>query len=366
MYIQSRSASACYKLFIGLLACLGFWISLASFGMSAWRLFSTYVLCVAMVYYLLSALMIALSRRRPLGKTLYPSLDGGLMVSFALIMVATVNYRLQDLYLPGAGGWHAALIYFMLPFLVLMDWLLFARKGTWQPIDPLYWLAGPTMYCAGMILTAEYLSPYTEWLYPLGFMNYAEVGILEMVEWLITLASLILIGGYILLLVDFVMSGKLGKYVVLPRIKMIPIDEEIPEAIVPPSQDKTKTAQKDQKIDGKAPSSQPEAATVRPVAGTTSVSDANKPKPSSPDPKSTSQATSRPKPAPSKPKTEKSKTVQKSSNRTPESRTKSPDQTSEQKELKTSTSKPSAPKPPTSKASKKPRPSESRPKIRKF
>lgn len=230
MYIQSRTASACYKLLIGLLATVGLWLSLLNFGLSAWRLFSTYILALTAVYYLLSALIITLRRNHPVGKPLYASLDGGLIVCFALMMGTTVTYRLQNLYLPGAEGWHAALIYFVLPFLVLTDWLLFTRKGAWRPMEPTYWLAGPAMYCSAMILTAEYLSPYTKWLYPLEFMNYLANGITELIEWLLMLIILVLICGYSLVLVDFVMSGKLSKYIVLPRIKTIPLDDEDPVA----------------------------------------------------------------------------------------------------------------------------------------
>ena len=231
MYIKNRSASALYKLFIGVVALVGFWASLMNFGTSAWRLFSTYVLLVTAAYLLISALIIAMSKKRNPGRIPCPMLDGAIIVSTALLCVATVVCKLQNIIIPGAIGWHASLIYFVLPFLVFSDWALFARKGRWHLIEPFYWLAPAIIYASLILLTADAVSRDSAFRYPVPFLDYSSLGVINMLEWFIAIGVLLLIYGYALVALDFVLSGKLSHYIVLPRLKAV--DDEEPEEAEP-------------------------------------------------------------------------------------------------------------------------------------
>lgn len=226
MYIQNKPASALYKMFIGVLAVVGFWLSVGEFGSSAWRLFSTYVTLVAAVYFLLSAITIALSKKRGAGQIPCPMLEGMLIVCFSLLCVVTTVCHLSEVAFPGAGGWHASLIYFVLPFLVLSDWALFTKKGQWHIGYPFYWLAPALSYAALIILTASSFSAGDPLQYPVSFLNFYDNGLVEMVEWVILIAMLMLVCGYVLLLIDYAASGEISKHIVLPHVKTIVLEDE--------------------------------------------------------------------------------------------------------------------------------------------
>lgn len=229
MYIKNRSASALYKLFIGIVALVGFWVSLLSFGLSAWRLFSTYAMLLTALYLLLSALIIALSKKRNPGRIPCPMLDGMLIVSLTLLCVSTIVCRLQNVAIPSANGWHASLIYFVVPFLVLSDWALFARKGRWRMIDPFYWVSPAVIYTSLILLTVDFVPQDSSFRYPLPFLDYSSFGVIEMVEWFIVIGVLSLIYGYALVAIDFIASGKVSRYIVLPHFKTIVEEEPVHE-----------------------------------------------------------------------------------------------------------------------------------------
>lgn len=226
MYIQNKPASALYKMFIGILAAVGFWLSLAEFGLSAWRLFSTSILLVAALYFLISALIIALSKKRNSGQIPCPMLEGALIVSSSLLCVATIIYHLQDIAFPGAGGWHASLIYFVLPFLVLSDWLLFTKKGQWHLGYPLYWMAPAIIYASLIILTAFDLPETDPLRYPVAFLDFYNGDLITTLEWIALVGILMLVYGYVLILIDCTASGKISQHIVLPRIKTIVLEED--------------------------------------------------------------------------------------------------------------------------------------------
>lgn len=226
MYIQNKPASALYKMFIGVLAMVGFWLLINEFGLSSWRLFSTYVTLTAAVYFLLSAVIIALSKKRDAGQIPCPMLEGMLIVCFSLLCAITVVCHLGKVTFPGASGWNASLIYFVLPFLALSDWVLFTKKGRWRIGYPFYWLAPALSYAALIILTAPNFSVEDPLRYPISFLNFYDNGLVEMMEWFCLIAVLVLVYGYVLLLINYAASGKISKYIVLPRIKTIVLEED--------------------------------------------------------------------------------------------------------------------------------------------
>lgn len=230
MYIQNKPASALYKMFIGILALVGFWCSLSEFGLSAWRLFSTSILLLAALYYLISALVLALSHRRTAGQPPCPMLEGLIIVSMSFLCVTTIICHLENIPFAGAGGWHASLIYFVLPFLVLSDWIIFAKKGQWHLGYPFYWLAPLVVYAALIILTGISLPADNPLRYPVSFLNLEATSLPEMLEWFAIIAVLVLVYGYVLFLADMATSGQISKHIVLPRVQTIVLEDDQPAA----------------------------------------------------------------------------------------------------------------------------------------
>lgn len=226
MYIRNKLVTAFYKLSLGLISVYGFWMTLASFGATAWRLFSTWALMIGAIYFCISALILALSNKRESGDAPCPMLEGALIVAFLLQAVTAIACAINDEYFPGLSGFVAVLAYYILPVLTLLDWCLFNKKGLWRAVDPFYWLALPLSYSAMIILTANVLPSSTNLLYPVAFLDYNTYGLWEMLGWLALIGLLILIFGYILILLDAFMGGIIAKHIVLPRIRTVTVDDE--------------------------------------------------------------------------------------------------------------------------------------------
>lgn len=225
MYIRSRAAAAISDLVIGILSLVAEWYLLGRYGWAAFRFFPTWVLFLSAVYFLSAALLITLRPKRDPGRKPWPMLEGMIFIGFLLMGGTAIASSLDDFALPRLDLWLIWLLCAGLPILIFTDWLLFAKKGRWQITYPLYWLALPITYATTMIVTAESLPSFTTWLYPLELLNYREFGLWNMIGWIVVISMLVLIAGYVFYALDFIMSGRLSKYIVLPHIQTILVDE---------------------------------------------------------------------------------------------------------------------------------------------
>ncbi len=242
MYIHRKAVAAFYKLTIGTLALALEWYLLSQFGLAAFRLFPTWVLILTAIYFLISALDLALARKKISGKNPAPVFEGMIIMSYILMIAVAILSVQHHFALPHLETWLVWMLCFVLPVLTFLDWLLFVKKGRWRIMAPFYWLALPACYVATMIFTAGFLPSTSELIYPLEILNYYNFGLWNFLEWILAASVGILLAGYVLYLLDFIMSGKLAKNVVLPHIQVIEIEEEIPvEPIKPEKARKVKS-----------------------------------------------------------------------------------------------------------------------------
>lgn len=246
MYIKRRSASAIYKLFIGGLALVGLLLEFLSFGLAAWRLFMPWVLLLTAIYYLLSAIITAFFKRRSSGRMLSPMFQGALTLSSLGVMIGYLLIITGHSGMPSLAGFAGVLTYFIMPCLVLFDWLIFSKKGQWRIVDPFYWLAFPVIYACGILLSANFTTRAIILEYPYEFLNYHVIGIDTMLWWGAIIGVLFMAGGFVLALLDLLWSGKLAKHIVMPRIKTVVVEETIEEI-----EDEPEPRQKVEKIAAK-------------------------------------------------------------------------------------------------------------------
>lgn len=226
MRIESKTFSIVMKVLIGGLSLVIFWVSLVLFGIAAWRMFFTWILLLAGVYYLIAAAILAFSER-PHDYTPCPMLVGLFLINFLLISLTSFIFAATHQDITLLNGLPAAILYGTLPVLVLADWLLFTRKGHWRAIDPLYWLALPTIYTAFIVLTAV-VSPNISSAYPLAFLDWQNFGFPDFCAFLSMFIILILATGYLFILFDGLISGKISQYIVLPHIETVEDEDESP------------------------------------------------------------------------------------------------------------------------------------------
>lgn len=211
---------------IGALSAFAVWGQFTSFGYDAWRLLSTWVALVAAVYYLASALVTLIWHRRPIGREYCPMLQGGIIVTALFLLILRVICYSLDVFVPGTVS-NIWLIEFLLPILMLLEWVLFSKKGVWRYFEPFYWLAFSLIYFTAILVSAEFMPRTAPLIYSYEFVNYPVVGIDQMLWWLAIFAAIILIVGYVLWLLDFALSGQLARHVVMPRIKTVIVEEEV-------------------------------------------------------------------------------------------------------------------------------------------
>lgn len=227
MYIHNKAAAAFYKLTIGTISLVLEWFLLWKFGCAAFRLFPLWVLLLTAVYFLISALLLAINHKKISGKNPAPVFEGMIIVSYLLMIAVALLSSQYHFALPHLDTWLVWMLCFILPVLTLFDWLLFVKKGRWRIMMPFYALALPACYVATMIFTADFLPSNAEFIYPLEIFNYYEFGLWDFLEWILAACVGILLTGYVLYLLDFIMSGKLAKNVVMPHIQVIEVEEEV-------------------------------------------------------------------------------------------------------------------------------------------
>lgn len=227
--------SLIYRLVISIFVGILFWQQFHSLGLGAWRLLETWILLAALVYFIFAIPTTWLRRKQPQPLTAFcPVLQGAVIVLGAGMIVLWLFYQAQQIAWPGADNPWAGLAVFLAPILTLVDWFLFTKKGGWQLSYPFYWLGVVISYGCIIILTANFVPHRAGWEYPYGMLNYPEIGIIAMLWWLVLISVILLVIGYAMVSLDYLISGRLGQHIVMPRIKTIVIEEPIAEEIIEP------------------------------------------------------------------------------------------------------------------------------------
>lgn len=278
MYTKRKSMGAILKLIIGLLALAGMLYEWADLGLIALRLFSFWVLLIAAIYYLTVAAKILVHKQHDETKDSFSMvfegalLIAGILMCVGFLMIRTTNNfacmpnseltvqivddsaRAYCVQWAGPGSPYVTddsvnslsfiwplLIYLLLPVLMFADWVLFTKKGRWRFVDPLYWLAIPIIYVALIFLTAQ---SAREWTYPYLFLDYNTVGVRETALWICFAGAMIFFVGYVLLVIDYAASGKLGNHIVLPHIRTVVVEEDLDPNSDQPMAQTASTSQK--------------------------------------------------------------------------------------------------------------------------
>lgn len=224
MHIRSKPLAVSSKAILGLISSFGAVTMFNSYGDQAWRVFPTWIFLLGVVYFFAVGIGLLISKRDS-GRIVCPMLDGMILTSLVLSGVVRLAYATTLTYADQLGSWLEILFYIVLPTLILLDWLVLARKGRWRPSEPFYWLALPFTYAATMIFTAELMPASAALRYPLFFLDFQNFSLGNMAGWVLLFGLLDLIFGYFLVVIDALMSGKISRRIVLPRIKTVLVED---------------------------------------------------------------------------------------------------------------------------------------------
>lgn len=225
MQIENRAILVLYRLAVTLLSILGIWAEYSRLGPDMLRDFSSWFLIATAGYFLISTIVTIFRRKHSPSYTFWPVFEGMLLVSGMILFVGQIVFFTLDYAGLGLSPLIIGLVYFVLPIMILIDWLFFSEKGRWRFSDPLYWLALPTIFTCWILASASMMPDSAHLRYPYDFLNWPEITIPSMFWQLVIIVVLIIAFSYICWLIDFAMSGNLSKNIVLPRIKTIVIEE---------------------------------------------------------------------------------------------------------------------------------------------
>ncbi len=215
-----------YKLLVGLIAGATLASQFNSLGTNAWRLLETWLLLVAAIYFFISAFAEWFRRKQPmLHRSFCPLLQGMIIVIGIGLCVIRVVYELNAIEWMGARDFLNYLQLIFIPLCTIIDWLIFTKKGGWGLSYPWYWLGIVISYCCIILLTTDFIPGQDGWKYPYFFLNYQANGVDNLILWTLLISVVVLAIGYILVLLDYTISGQLNQHIVMPKIKTIVIEE---------------------------------------------------------------------------------------------------------------------------------------------
>lgn len=224
MHIRSKPLAVSSKAVLGLVSSFGAVAMFTRYGDQAWRIFSTWVFLLGALYFFAAGIALLVSKRDS-GRIICPMLDGMILTGLVLSGFMRLVYPTASTYSDQLDSWLAILFYIVLPILILLDWLVLAKKGRWRLSEPFYWLALPFTYAATMIFTAEFMPDSAAFRYPLFFLDFQVFSLGNMFGWLLFLGILDLSFGYFLIVIDALMGGKISRHIVLPRIKTVLVED---------------------------------------------------------------------------------------------------------------------------------------------
>ncbi len=206
---SGRFLSGIYKRVLTLCAAVGLIWQLGLFsGTPRWgalRYYTVLVNLLCFVYFTVDEYWVLLR-----GKNWWSVIKGALtMASVASGLVAYFVLGQSPLALLRTGAVASLLLHYAVPLMTVLDWLLFDRKGSFRPTDPLVWAILPNGYFLYATVRGFLLPPaFGSSRFPYAFMDYDALGVGRvLLRWLVfNLAFLCL--GYLFWLVDWFVGGK--------------------------------------------------------------------------------------------------------------------------------------------------------------
>lgn len=94
------------------------------------------------------------------------------------------------------------IVHYIVPFMFVLDWILFDKKKSYSVIDPVSWLAVPGVYFVYALIRGAIVGTSNSLQYAYFFIDVNIYGYGGVMIWAIALAAAFLIVGYLMWLID--------------------------------------------------------------------------------------------------------------------------------------------------------------------
>lgn len=155
---------------------------------------------------------------------LVPWLKGAITVSSAGVVLVSFFF-LNNLTIPLWNTYFIAnVMHYVIPIMVIADWLLFDKKGSFKPFFPILWTIPSALYTAYVYISVLVMNrpvgSETKFCYPISncgsypypFFNINANGIINTVAKLLLLAVILISIGYIMYGIDII-PRKVGGFI---------------------------------------------------------------------------------------------------------------------------------------------------------
>ncbi len=210
MLCKSRTLSIVWKAVIFASATMGILLQCGVFsGKPDYSVLNYYTLMsniLCAVYYLPAALWAC----RKKGGTLLPQVKG------TLVMCIIVTGMVYQFFLAGRFEMQGTLLlsnmllHYVVPWMTVLDWILFDKKGYFKRYSPFLWVIAPVAYFIYVnirVAGGAILGPYGD-KYPYYFMDYDKLGVAPVIFINLGMAVFFLLLGYGIVGIDHLLAKR--------------------------------------------------------------------------------------------------------------------------------------------------------------
>jgi hypothetical protein len=207
MRIKNRGVSAAYKLllvlagFFGLLLIFG--VFDGKFKISILNYFTILSNLLCVVYFILDLGYIYKNRRDGTKTVWCPALKGIAMMAVTVTwlvahFVLGLRFTMSD-----SSGISLLFVHYLIPIMVIIDWLLFDPKGLIKAYSPLVWPLGPLLYFAYAMVAARIGNGIGDQSrYPYPFLDVDKLGWGTVLLTVLIMVAAFVVLGYIYFGID--------------------------------------------------------------------------------------------------------------------------------------------------------------------
>ena len=219
MYIKNRVVALMYRCVLIVVCGIGLYITTGlyrgSFSSNSLVYYTTLSNLLCFLFYILLIILNAanLEKGDKVARVFFPHLKGAFTLMITITMMV-YHFMLAGLYTDGDFSFQLQnlILHYIVPIMVIFDWILFDPKQIFRRTDPLYWLSIPILYAVFSLIRAEIggMLPGRSTRYPYFFLDIDEIGWSGVLTYVALFALVFAILGYVIWALDRFIFG-MGK-----------------------------------------------------------------------------------------------------------------------------------------------------------
>lgn len=227
MFIKNKLISVFYKFILLIICSYGIFIEIGIFdrkiNFKILNYFTIWSNILVLVYLICSIVWIIKNKHNKKTNTFLPALKGAITLSI-IITWLVYNFILTksnfDMRIGNSYNMFIAnkIVHYIVPIMMILDYLLFDSKGKYKKIYPLYWIVIPYIYLFYVFIMIQLGNDIgINSKYPYPFLNIEVLGGLKVFVSIIYFTIAFILLGYVIFILDKLISK--SYYYLLAKIQ---------------------------------------------------------------------------------------------------------------------------------------------------